>query len=53
LNAASKLLADTGYFSEVTYSYRETNGQMVAMFDVAEFKWDIPCVFDNFIWFGA
>jgi outer membrane protein assembly factor BamA len=53
LNVASKLLADTGYFSEVTYSYRETNGQMVAMFDVAEFKWDIPCVFDNFIWFGA
>src|SRR5262249_20915841 len=40
LNAASKRLADTGYFSEVNYSYRETEGQMVALFEVTEFKWD-------------
>ncbi len=24
---------------------------MVALFEVTEFKWDTPCVFDNFIWF--
>ncbi|HKQ74628.1 MAG TPA: POTRA domain-containing protein [Blastocatellia bacterium] len=53
LNAASKRLADTGYFSEVNYSYREKDGQMVALFEVTEFKWDTPCLFDNFIWFDA
>lgn len=52
LNAAAKRLADTGYFSEVNYSYREVNGQMVALFEVTEFKWDVECVFDNFVWFS-
>src|SRR5262249_15144904 len=27
------------------------DGQMVALFEVTEFKWDIQCVFDNFVWF--
>jgi len=52
LNAAAKRLADTGYFSDISYSYREVDGQMVALFDVTEFKWDTPCVFDNFVWFA-
>src|SRR5215471_10516502 len=51
LNAATKRLGDTGFFSDVNYSYREVDGQMVALFEVTEFKWDTPCVFDNFIWF--
>jgi outer membrane protein assembly factor BamA len=51
LKAAAKRLAETGYFSEIDYSYRETDGQWVVMFEVTEFKWDVPCVFDNFIWF--
>lgn len=51
LNAAAKQLADTGYFSEVSYNYRRENGEMVAVFDVVEFKWDVACVFDNFVWF--
>src|SRR5215475_10361080 len=51
LNAAAKRLADTGYFSDVNYSYREVDGQMVALFEMTEFKWDTPCVFDNFVWF--
>ena len=52
LNAATKRLGDTGYFSDVNYSYREVDGQMVAQFTVAEFEWDIPCAFDNFVWFA-
>jgi len=52
LNASAKRLADTGYFSEVNYSYREVDGQMVALFEVTEFKWDVECVFDNFVWFS-
>lgn len=51
LNAAAKQLADTGYFSEVSYNYHRENGEMVAVFDVVEFKWDVECVFDNFVWF--
>src|SRR5215475_4199005 len=51
LNAAAKRQADTGYFSDVNYSYREVDGQMVALFEMTEFKWDTPCVFDNFVWF--
>lgn len=53
LNAASKHLGDTGYFSDINYSYREVDGQMVAQFNVTEFEWDIPCVFDNFVWFAT
>ena len=53
LNAASKRLADSGYFSDINYSYREIDGKMVAIFDVTEFKWDTPCIFDNFIWFNT
>jgi outer membrane protein insertion porin family len=52
LNAATKRLGDTGYFSDVNYSYREVDGQMVAQFNVTEFEWDVPCVFDNFVWFA-
>ncbi|HEU0177721.1 MAG TPA: POTRA domain-containing protein [Blastocatellia bacterium] len=51
LNAASKRLGDTGYFSDINFSYREVDGQMVARFEVTEFEWDISCVFDNFVWF--
>jgi outer membrane protein insertion porin family len=51
LNAATKRLGDTGYFSDVNYSYREVDGQMVAQFNVTEFEWDILCLFDNFVWF--
>src|SRR5262249_9781672 len=51
LNAASKRLGDAGYFSDINYSYREVDGQMVARFEVIEFEWDILCVFDNLVWF--
>jgi outer membrane protein assembly factor BamA len=52
LNAASKRLGDTGYFSDVNYTYGEVGGQMVAQFNVTEFEWDILCVYDNFVWFA-
>jgi outer membrane protein assembly factor BamA len=51
LNAAAKSLTGSGYFSEVNYNYRLENDQGVALFEVVEFKWDIPCIFDNFVWF--
>lgn len=49
--AAAKRLMDTGYFLRATYRYRNVNEQVQLIFEMAERRWDIPCVFDNFIWF--
>jgi len=51
LGAAARRLASTGYFSEINYNFRQESDQVVAVFEVAEFKWDVPCIFDNFVWF--
>lgn len=51
LGAAARRLAGTGYFSEINYNFRQESDQVVAVFEVAEFKWDVPCIFDNFVWF--
>jgi outer membrane protein assembly factor BamA len=52
LIAATQRLGDTGYFSDINYTYGEVGGQMVAQFNVIEFDWDTLCVFDNFVWFS-
>jgi len=47
--AAASLLASTGLFDSVRYTYT-TGRVMTVTFDVAEAAWTIPVVFDNFVW---
>lgn len=51
LNAAMKRLEDTGYFKKVGYNYRYRGDQLDVTFQVEEMKWDLPVVYDNFVWF--
>ncbi|HET8674654.1 MAG TPA: POTRA domain-containing protein [Blastocatellia bacterium] len=51
LNAAMKRLEDTGFFKKVGYNYRYRGDQVDVTFQVEEMKWDLPVVFDNFVWF--
>jgi outer membrane protein insertion porin family len=51
LNAAMKRLEDTGFFKKVGYNYRYRGDQLDVTFQVEEMKWDLPVVFDNFVWF--
>jgi len=49
-SAAAARLADTGLFSQVTYRYQTNGSNLRLTFDVAEERWTIPVVLDNFIW---
>lgn len=49
--AAAKRLMDTGYFLKATFRYQLVGEQMRLTFEVTERRWDVPCVFDNFVWF--
>ena len=49
--AAAKRLMDTGYFLRATYGYKNVNEQIQLVFEITERRWDVPCVFENFIWF--
>ena len=51
LNAAVERLKDTGFFKTVGYNYRYRGDQLDVTFQVEEMKWDLPVVFDNFVWF--
>src|SRR5687768_15299618 len=51
LNAAMQRLQDTGFFKKVGYNYRYRGDQLDVTFQVEEMKWDLPVVFDNFVWF--
>ncbi|HJQ70687.1 MAG TPA: POTRA domain-containing protein [Blastocatellia bacterium] len=51
LNAAMQRLEDTGFFKKVGYNYRYRGDQLDVTFSVEEMKWDLPVVFDNFVWF--
>jgi len=48
---ASKRLMDTGYFLRATYRYQNVNDQVQLIFEMTERRWDVPCIFENFIWF--
>jgi len=49
--AASKRLMETGYFLKATFQYQQVGEQMRVTYEITERRWDVPCVFDNFIWF--
>ena len=51
LNAAMQRLDDTGFFKKVGYNYRYKGDQLDVTFTVEEMKWDLPVIFDNFVWF--
>jgi outer membrane protein assembly factor BamA len=52
MNQAVQTLIDTGLFIDLVYSYRYSGGRAQITFDAAEESpWDIPVLFDNFIWF--
>lgn len=51
LKAATERLKNTGFFKTVGYDYRHRRGELDVTFQVEELKWDLPVIFDNFIWF--
>jgi outer membrane protein assembly factor BamA len=51
IEAASKRLMDTGYFLRGTFQYQQLTEQIKVTFEMTERRWDVPCVFDNFVWF--
>jgi outer membrane protein assembly factor BamA len=52
LQAATERLADTGLFKTLTYFYRYVGDQAAVVFVTEEeTDWNVPVVFDNFIWF--
>jgi outer membrane protein insertion porin family len=51
LNAATERLKNTGFFKTVGYDYRYRRDELDVTFQVEELKWDLPVIFDNFIWF--
>jgi outer membrane protein assembly factor BamA len=52
LEAAAKLLADSGAFDRVTYRYETLGGKLTAEFQVQEAQRFAACVLDNFVWFS-
>lgn len=51
IEAASKRLMATGYFLRATFQYQQLSEQTRVTFEMTERRWDVPCVFDNFVWF--
>jgi outer membrane protein assembly factor BamA len=50
--AAAKRMAATGLFKRVAYRYAAANGRWVVTFEIEDFDWNVPVIFDNFIWFS-
>lgn len=52
LNAALERLRNTGFFLNVGYRYNYVDEQLDVMFTAEEAQWNLPVVFDNFVWFS-
>ncbi len=52
IDALAKRVSETGLFRQVDARYRNDNVHVVLTFEVLEAEWDVPVVFDNFVWFG-
>jgi outer membrane protein assembly factor BamA len=52
VEAAAKMLLQTGFFGSVGYQYADKKRGMELEFQVEEAKGFLPCVFDNFVWFS-
>src|SRR5688572_5990160 len=50
LQAAAKRMAETGFFSNVSYRYAVADSRFDVTFEIEEASWTMPVVFDNFVW---
>lgn len=51
LNMALERLRNTGFFINVGYRYTYVDDQLDVVFATEEAQWNLPVVFDNFVWF--
>jgi outer membrane protein assembly factor BamA len=52
VDAAMTRLTQTGFFTKVGYRYSYVGGQLMVIFNIEEAKWNVPVIFDNFVWFS-
>lgn len=52
LNSATERLRNSGLFSKVGSSYRYNDNQLELTLKAEEAVWNLPVIFDNFIWFS-
>jgi outer membrane protein assembly factor BamA len=50
LQAVAEKLAASGVFTSVEYAYRTAAGRLTLTLNLAEADWNVPVVFDNFVW---
>jgi outer membrane protein assembly factor BamA len=52
VDAAMTRLTQTGYFTKVGYRYSYVANKLTVTFNLEEAKWNVPVIFDNFVWFS-
>jgi outer membrane protein assembly factor BamA len=52
INSATERLRNSGLFAKAGYSYRYLEDQLELIFKTEEMVWNLPVIFDNFIWFS-
>jgi outer membrane protein assembly factor BamA len=52
LSSAAERLRNSGLFAKAGYSYRYIDNQLEVTFKTEEMVWNLPVIFDNFIWFS-
>jgi outer membrane protein assembly factor BamA len=52
INSATERLRNSGLFAKAGYSYRYLENQLELTFKTEEMVWNLPVIFDNFIWFS-
>ena len=52
IDAAMTRLTQTGFFTKVGYRYSYVGDKLTVTFNVEEAKWNVPVIFDNFVWFS-
>ncbi|HJQ26044.1 MAG TPA: hypothetical protein VKA60_19150 [Blastocatellia bacterium] len=52
VDAAMARLTETGFFTKVGYRYSYVGDKLTVTFNLEEAKWNVPVVFDNFVWFS-
>jgi outer membrane protein insertion porin family len=52
LTSAAERLRNSGFFAKAGYSYRYLDTQLELTFKTEEMVWNLPVIFDNFIWFS-
>lgn len=51
INSAAERLRNSGLFAKAGYSYQYLENQLELTFKTEEMVWNLPVIFDNFIWF--